>query len=248
MVSVMLLTVSMLTVGLLVIRSADRQLQQANAVTSRDRALLAAQAAVELAASQYRLLRLDDPVNALDIALAGHPSDASGDPSQCAASQSCIPGAGSTAPRTGQKNRLLTSFSDCGGRPCMRQGAVVRLRNRFLTEVPWVNVPLRDLIDAGDPEARVWVWIRNNSGDALGDRADNAGNATWVNDTDNRIVITAMATVRNTTVAIEQEIDFGRPPGSTAWSMGSPDEGYGIGHNNDNAAVDVCKDTYLVDT
>lgn len=248
MVSVMLLTVSMLTVGVLVVRSASRQLDQANASASRDRALLSAQGAVELAAGQYRQLITGDQ-NALDVALAGNVADAAGSPDECSLpTRSCIPGAGTTSPRTGQKNAILTNRSDCGGRPCMRQGAVVRLRDRNLAIIPWVNTPMRDLIEGGDPEARVWVWVRNNASDALGDGSDAAGLASWTNDTDGRIVITAMATVRNTTVAIEQEILLS--PGATAqtWQMASPDEQYGGSHNNDNAAVEVCKDNYLSET
>jgi hypothetical protein len=52
MVSVMLLTVSLLTVAVLVVRSSNRGVSQANALVARERALMAAQAAIELGAAQ----------------------------------------------------------------------------------------------------------------------------------------------------------------------------------------------------
>ena len=54
-----------------------------------------------------------------------------------------------------------------------------------------------------------------------------------------------MATLRNTTVAVEQE--FRLTPGSAqqAWNMSSPDVGYGGGHNNDNSMADVCLSNFV---
>jgi hypothetical protein len=122
----------------------------------------------------------------------------------------------------------------------MRQGAVVRLPDASLAEVDWAQVPMADLLDDADPEARVTVWIRNNTSDVLGVN----GSGDWLQDGDGRVVLTAMATLRNTTVAIEQELVVA--PGQTAlpWQMQTPDLAYGGGHNNDNATVDVCRDNY----
>jgi hypothetical protein len=88
----------------------------------------------------------------------------------------------------------------------------------------------------------VSLWIRNNAADAID---SSSGSGSWTNDSDGRVVLTAMATVRNTTIAIEQE--FALAPGSAqkAWSMASPDVGYGGGHNNDNVMADVCLENFL---
>ncbi len=105
-----------------------------------------------------------------------------------------------------------------------------------------MQVPLRNLLIGGDPEARVSLWIRNNTSDAV-DSASAGGD--WTNDTDGRVVFTAMATVRNTTVAIEQEMALTPADTTAAWSMSSPDVGYGGGHNNDNVMADVCVENFL---
>ncbi|NJK31870.1 MAG: hypothetical protein HC927_05320 [Deltaproteobacteria bacterium] len=107
--------------------------------------------------------------------------------------------------------------------------------------VDWTNVPMRDLIESGDPEARVSLWVRNNSADAL----DGEGEGSWTNDEDGKVVLTAMATIRNTTIAVEQEFVIGPPQGVQAWSMSTPDTGYGAGHNNDNTIAEVCVQNYL---
>ena len=61
---------------------------------------------------------------------------------------------------------------------------------------------------------------------------------------DGRVVLTAMATLRNTTVAIEQEFLLAPGQDKQAWSMTSPDVGYGGGHNNDNVMADVCLENF----
>lgn len=243
MVSVMLLTVSLMTVAVLVIRSSNREVMQANALVARERAQMAAQATIELGAAQLRksINDVGSPDLVLDEALTGF--NAPGDQSTCASVfEDCIPGGNgdNTVPGTGQKNRWVTGKSDCAGRPCMRQGAIAYLPNSENVPTNWVQVPLRDLLDGGDPEARVSLWIRNNAADAV-----DTGGGTWTDDTDGRVVLTAMATIRNTTIAVEQEIAL--TPGDTknAWSMSSPDVGYGGGHNNDNVMADVCVENFL---
>jgi hypothetical protein len=243
MVSVMLLTVSLLTVAVLVVRSANREVAQANAVVARERALLAAQATIELGAAQYRLAMVNSPQGVLDSALAGY--NPSGDPTLCSSVHlDCIPGGGGdpNAPATGQRNRHLTGKSDCAGRPCMRQGAVARLADSQGGLIDWSQVPLRDLIQGGDPEVRVSLWIRNNTADVLD---GGVGGGSWIDDDDGRVVLTAMAVLRNTTVAIEQEFVIGPPSSAASWSMTTPDTGYGAGHNNDNVIAEVCQQNYL---
>lgn len=242
MVSVMLLTVSLLTVAVLVVRSSQREVQQANAMVARERALMAAQAAIELGAAQYRQAMEIDPTTTLDLALAGY--NPSGDPTVCSSvDQDCIPGGGGdpSVPATGQRNRYVTGKSDCAGRPCMRQGAIARLADSQGVIVDWSQVPMRDILVGGDPEVRVSLWVRNNSADAL----DQSGGASWIDDQDGRVVLTAMATLRNTTVAVEQEFVIGPPTSAAPWSMTTPDTGYGAGHNNDNTIADVCQQNYL---
>lgn len=244
MVSVMLLTVSLLTVSALVIRSSNREVSQANALVARERALMAAQAAVELGAAQMRMAinEAGDPQTVINQALIGYNNP--GDQTVCSSVyEDCIPGGNGNAnvPATGQKNRYVTGRSDCAGRPCMRQGAVARLPDAQGVDTNWVQVPLRNLLEGADPEARVSLWVRNNAADAV----DKDGGGSWTNDSDGRVVFTAMATMRNTTVAVEQE--FALTPGSAkqAWSMTSPDVGYGGGHNNDNVMADVCIENFV---
>jgi hypothetical protein len=244
MVSVMLLTVSLLTVAALVIRSSNREISQANALVARERALMAAQATVELGAAQLRMAIAEagSPQLVIDQALQGYNNP--GDSSVCASVfDDCIPGgSGNTqVPATGQKNRFVTGRSDCAGRPCMRQGAIARLPDSQGVATDWVQVPLRNLLEGADAEARVSLWIRNNAADAV----DQDGAGSWLTDTDGRVVLTAMATLRNTTIAVEQE--FALSPGSAkaAWSMESPDVGYGGGHNNDNVMADVCIENFV---
>ncbi|EDM75361.1 hypothetical protein PPSIR1_15320 [Plesiocystis pacifica SIR-1] len=245
MVSVMLLTVSMLTVSILVIRSANRELSQANAVVSRERALMSAQATIDLGAAQLREAVKGGSLQAVvDEALAGH--NPAGDPEICASAfEDCIPGGGGAAnvPATGQKNRWVTGKSDCSGRPCMRQGAILRLPDAQGNLVDWANVPLRNLLDNADPHARVSLWVRNNSADAMADSSEGSGS--WIIDGDNRVVLTAMATVGNSTVAVEQEFVLALADDKSSWNMATPDIGYGGGHNNDNVMADVCVENFL---
>ena len=96
----------------------------------------------------------------------------------------------------------------------------------------------------GDPDARVTVWVRNNSADALGVN----GSGLWTDDSDGQVVVTAQARVRHTVVTVEQEIALSVNGGLTVLAPQSPDEGYGGGHNNDNSAVSVCTDDYVAGT
>lgn len=234
MVSVMLLTVSLMTLGLLVVRSSTREVTQAGQLVARERALMAAQAALDLATAQY----VDMGEASIDAALMGTLPQGATCTDPCG---DCIPDANAIV--TGQRNEILAGANvSCGGRPCMRQGAVSMLRDGSGAQVHWCDVPLRDLLAAGDPEARVSTWIRNNSGDALGGAA---GLGSWVDDADGRVVLTAMATVRGATVALEQEVLLSFSNGPQAMLPQSPDEGYGGGHNNDNSAVSVCVEDYV---
>ncbi len=234
MVSVMLLTVSLMTVGLLAVRSSVREVTHAGQLVARERALMAAQSALDLASAQYITVEQTQ----LNAALQGYTPQAGACTDPCG---DCIPDAAISP--TGQRNDLIVgSDVSCGGRPCMRQGAVANLRDALDTPVDWCDTPLRDLVTNGDPEARVSVWVRNNTADALG--GGGGGSGSWTTDNDGRVILTATATVRNTTVTIEQEVllSFGFGPSSLLPQ--SPDEGYGGGHNNDNSAVSVCSDDY----
>lgn len=234
MVSVMLLSVSLMTVGLLVVRSSVREVEQAGQLVARERALMAAQAAADLAAAQY--LRLDGAT--LDAALVGYNAQGGTCTDPCL---DCIPDPAVIV--TGQRNELLAGGNavGCGGRPCMRQGAVSFLADSNGAAQNWCALPLRDLVPGGDAEARVSVWVRNNSADALGSN----GSASWTDDGDGRVVVTAMATVRNTTVTVEQELVLSVGAGAAVLQPQSADEGYGGGHNNDNSAVSVCASEYV---
>lgn len=233
MVSVMLLTVSLMTLGLLMVRSSVREVTQAGQLVARERALMAAQATLDLAISQY--VTMDD--TALDAALLGTLPQGAICADPCG---DCIP---DQVIVTGQRNELLAGTNvSCGGRPCMRQGAVSLLRDDTGAPVHWCDVPLRDLLTNADPEARVSAWVRNNSADALG---GDAGAGTWTNEADGRVVLTAMATVRGTTVTIEQEVILSLGAGPQPLLPQTPDEGYGGGHNNDNSAVSVCVEDYV---
>lgn len=244
MVSVLLLTVSLMTVAVLVIRSSNREVTQANALVARERALMAAQATVELGAAQLRqaINEAGGSTVVVDQALLGY-NNAGAQDVCTSVFEDCIPGGNGngSVPATGQKNRWTTGKSDCAGRPCMRQGAIAFLPNADFVPTNWVQVPLRELLDGGDPEARVSLWVRNNAADAL----DSGSAGTWTTDTDGRVVLTAMATIRNTTVAVEQEIRLSPSNQKSAWSMASPDIGYGGGHNNDNVMADVCAENFL---
>ena len=241
MVSVMLLTVSLLTVGVLVMRQSHQEVAEAGALVARERATMAAQAALDLAASQYRnKLRTEPNIDQfLTDSLTGYLPQANqavcDDPFR-----DCVPGSEPSLPFTGQKNHHFTNKTDCAGRPCMRQGAIVRLPNVNQNDTDWVQVPLADLLANGDGEARVSVWIRNNTAEVLGEN----GTGDWSVDADRRIVLTAMATLRNTSVAIEQELIIAPGTNATPWQMQTPDLAYGGGHNNDNASVDVCRDSF----
>jgi Tfp pilus assembly protein PilV len=247
MVSVMLLTVSLLTVSLLVVQSSTRELQQSSGLIARERALMSARAAIDLGVARYReaIANAGDTPTVMTPALAGyHGNNATCDTFDPDAPVDCIPmDVGGALPVTGQRNEFLTSNSDCAGRPCMRPGALSVLPDTQGGAVPWIRIPMADLVDGGDPEAMVTLWVRNNTADAIG--AGGGASGSWVVDGDGRVVFTAMAQIRNTTVAIEQEVQVGGGLNTVTWQMESPDEGYGGGHNNDNSAVVVCRDQYL---
>lgn len=237
MVSVMLLSVSLMTVGLLVVRSSVREVEQAGQLVARERALMAAQAAVDLATAQY--IRQDG--DELDLALAGY-APGQGQGGACSdPCMDCIPDP--TGIATGQRNEVLALGSTvaCGGRPCMRQGALAFLNDSLGNTSSWCQLPLRDLVPGGDSEANVSVWVRNNSSDALG----STGSGEWTNDGDGRVVVTAMASVRNSTVTIERELVLSTGTGAQVLQPQSADEGYGGGHNNDNSAVSVCSSEFV---
>jgi hypothetical protein len=231
MVSVMLLSVSLITIGLLAVRSSVREVTQAGQLVARERALMVAQAAVDLATTQYlNLGRLE-----LNASLAGYnPQGSCANP--CG---DCIPDAADVV--TGQRNEVIAGEPiACAGRPCMRQGAVSVLPTLNDGNQAWCDVAFRDLVSGGDAEARVSVWVRNNAADALG----YSGSGDWLTDADGRVVVTGMATVRNTTVTVEQEVLLAFDDGLAIAQPQSPDEGYGGGHNNDNSTVTVCTDDY----
>lgn len=247
----MLTGLSMMTVATLVMRSAYRDTQRATANVAREQATMAAHASVELAAAHYRQKYFTTPSDGPELltqALEG--SNPAPDPKFCTRSltavdgpdKDCIPGSGANSPRTGQRNGALTAgHSDCSGRPCMRPGALVMLPDGARgPAMPWSEVPMAALVDGGDPEAMVTVWIRNNSAEALGAN----GTGSWIVDKDGRVVLTGMARVRNSTVTIEQEYYFLPRAGVLAQSPATPDQGYGGGHNGDNAAVAVCEQDY----
>ena len=234
MVSVMLMTVSLMTLGLLAVRSSVREATAAGQLVSRERALMVAQAAVDLASAQY--VQYDG--TEIDQALVGF----NGQGGACSDPLAdCIPGL-DPASVTGQRNDVLAGTAvGCGGQVCMRQGSVAFLRNSTGVQESWADVPFRDLVPNGDPEARVTVWVRNNSADALGVN----GSGIWTDDSDGQVVVTAQARVRHTVVTIEQEIALSVGAGLQVLQPQSPDEGYGGGHNNDNSAVSVCTEDYV---
>lgn len=239
LISVMLLVLSLLSLGLLVVRSSVREVTQAGQLVARERALLVAQAAADYAAAQLRTASANDP-NFIDAALAGYNPQGT----TCTSiDRDCIPGADPQIP-TGQRVSVLAGGDpiDCSGRACMRQGAVVRLptaqtQQPFDWCAPGQGIAFNAIVPDGDPEARVCVWVRNNASDALGAN----GTGSWIDDGDGRVVVTAMATVRGTTVTIEEEVLLSSAGAPQVYQPQSPDDGYGGGHNNDNSTVNVCQ-------
>jgi Tfp pilus assembly protein PilX len=248
LVAVILIVVALSLTGALAIRQTTTEIQYASNTVKRERALMVAQAALDLAASHYKL----KPRAELSDALGGVTQQ---NPDCTSACSNCIPDP-ATETFTGQRNAILAQRDiDCGGRPCMRQGAVAYLPDATATDQNWCDMPFSQLVQNGDPEAVVSVWVRNNASDALhlcadphhenlshGTPAYDIQNLCWMRDHDDRVVITSQATIRNTTVAIEQEIILQMAGGLKDWKMPSPDEGYGGGHNNDNTAVSVCEE------
>ncbi len=251
MVSVMLLLIALMTVGLLVMQSANRELSESGAMVARERATMSAHAAVQLAGALYRQQVAQDP-SAVEAILATALTGTGATADCSTQAGDCIPAAGSGANPTGFRAQALSGFSDCSGMPCMRPGAVVNLPTVGGTgpSVRWVDRPLSNLLAGGDSEAIVTVWIRNNVAEVFRPSSANAVDAasSWLNDADRRVVLTASATVRNSTIVIEQELALAPLSGVQAWSLQTPDEGYGGGHNNDNASVSVCSDDYAAAT
>ena len=98
MVSVMLMTVSLMTLGLLAVRSSTRDATAAGQLVARERALLVAQAAVDLAAAEYMGMGNGE----LDAALVGYNPQGASCTDPCG---DCIPEA--TGYVTGQRNEVL---------------------------------------------------------------------------------------------------------------------------------------------
>jgi hypothetical protein len=246
LVAVILIVVALSLTGALAIRQTTTEIQYASNTVKRERALMVAQAAVDLAGSYYKLRSRDQLGNALRGMTMQNPDCTS-------ACSNCIPDP-MYETMTGQRNAILADRDiDCGGRPCMRQGAVAWLPDAGQTLQSWCDMPFSQLVPNGDPEAIVSVWVRNNASDALNRCVDAEGldkgasphdiqQLCWMRDHDDRVVVTAQATIRNTTVAIEQELVLQVEGGLMDWKMPSPDEGYGGGHNNDNTAVSVCQE------
>jgi hypothetical protein len=233
MISVMLLTVSLMTLGLLAVRTSTREVSQAGQLVARERALMVAEAAVDLATARY--IRME-PLQ-VDAALMGYNDQGDDCVNACG---DCVPGRGIFV--TGRRNDVLAgSEVDCGGRPCMRQGSVSFLRDANGADVNWCQIPFRDLVTEGDSEAIVSVWVRNNSADALG----TSGSGTWINDSDGVVVITAQVDIRNTSVTVEQEVRLAEGQDANVPTPSATDEGYGGGHNNDNSAVAICTDNFV---
>ena len=247
LVAVILIVVALSLTGALAVRQTATEIQYASNTVKRERALMVAQAALDLAGSHYKLKDRDQLGNALRGMTQQNPDCTS-------ACSNCIPDPMNET-MTGQRNAILADRDiDCGGRPCMRQGAVAWLPDATQSDQSWCDMPFSQLVPNGDPEAIVSVWVRNNSSDALsgcvkpegidkGTSPHEIQNLCWMRDHDDRVVVTAQATIRNTTVAIEQELILQVDSDLQEWKMPSPDEGYGGGHNNDNTAVSVCKDS-----
>ncbi len=234
MVSTMLMTVSLLTLGMLAVQNAAREVTQAGHMVARERALLAAQAAVNFTAA--RLANMDN--DTLSAMLAGTPSP-DADSAVC---PDLVPGPASGAtlvagPLTGQRR------SDCAGYFCMRQGAVVRMDIDNNNELDTLcDTPLNDLVPNLDPEAFVTMYIRNDAGDVIG--ATPGADTSWTREENGTVVLTGHVRVRGAFLAVEQAIAVGGVVATPGSQMRSPDEGYGGGHNNDNSAVNICTESY----
>lgn len=247
MVSVMLLLVALMTVGVLVVQSANRELSESGAVVARERATMSAHAALQLAGAMLRQQIAADPDN-VELTLTTAFTGVLGLTKDCSTTDGdCIPTNGVDTNPTGFRARAVSNLSDCSGMPCMRPGAIVNLPTTSGgTPSRWVDRQLTELLPESDPEAIVSVWIRNNVAEVFNPTNANATTAelAWLNDGDRRVVLTASARVRTATVVVEQEVALAPLAGVQAWSLQTPDEGYGGGHNNDNASVSVCSDDY----
>ncbi len=240
MVSTMLMTFSLLTLGLLAVNNASRQVVQAGQSVARERASLAAQAAVNYASARLLALQSED----LDYVLAG--TNSGGGYTDCSHEcANCLPTNDGVV--VGIRNDALsTSQSDhdsvmCGGTQCMRQGAVAYLNDAAGQAQAMCQVPLNQLVGNADPEATVTIYVRNNQADVLG----SSGGGDWGADSDKNVVLTAVARVRSTTIAIQQTVNLENGDAPLVYGSASSDQSYGGGHNNDRSSVNVCKNDYL---
>ncbi|MCH9685942.1 MAG: hypothetical protein K0V04_31195 [Deltaproteobacteria bacterium] len=184
--SVMLLLIALVTAGLLGVRSARRELDQSGAAVARERARNAIRAVVGLTQARLEVLA---PAR-LDTMLAGRHPQGPGCDDRC---RDCLP--------TGA--RWVAAIDDVPGScvtpPCSRPGAVVDLPDGSGARVPWCDVPLRQLLPNADPEARVWVWVRNDTADGL----DGGG---WSRDQNRSVVVTARTQLRGTTLVARETV------------------------------------------
>ncbi|MEX1365270.1 MAG: hypothetical protein AB1Z98_19235 [Nannocystaceae bacterium] len=184
LISVLLLVLALTTLALLGLRSSGRDLRSAGSQVARERAWHSAAAVVALA--QVRLQALS--AAQLDAVLTGSLPQGPGCDDPC---RDCIP--------AGVELTTELPLPTCVAPPCSRPGAVARLLDQAGATPHWCRVPLRQLMGGGDTDARVSVWVRNDSADAL----DGGG---WSHDDDRRVVLTAVAEVRGTRVVLEERV------------------------------------------
>ncbi len=193
LMSVMLLLIALVTAGLLAVRSARRELDQAGAAVARERARTAAQAAVGLARARLEILA---PAR-LDRVLAGSRPQRRACSDPC---RDCLP----------RRAELVVEPSEAAGTcvtpPCARPGAVVRLPDASGARVHWCDIPLRQLLQGADAQARVSIWVRN-------DRADGLDGGGWRRDQNRHVVVTAIARVRGSTAISHEVVRLRDPPG-----------------------------------
>lgn len=190
LVSVLLLLLALATLALLSVRSSTRQLQSAGASVARERAWNSASAAVALA--RVHLSTLD--AAALDGQLSGSRPQGPNCNDPC---RDCLPRGVELAVDTQEPT------STCLAPPCVRPGALVHLPDASTTSVHWCQTPLRQLVTAGDADAQVSVWVRN-------DRAEGLDAAGWRHDANRTLVLTAVATVLGVRVVVQEQVELTR--------------------------------------
>lgn len=194
---VMMSIVALLGLGLLGLRSTTRELRWSGQLVARERAKAAARSALELAAARLRAL----PAAQRDARLAGSRPQGPACSDPC---RDCVPqGAEVVVP-------LRVAWPSCRAEPCVRAGAVAVLLDRHGSTTAWCDVPLRELVPAGDVDARVSVWLRNDAAEGLADAEGPSGGPSggWSHDHDGRVVITATAEVRGTTIVTHEEVQL----------------------------------------